>query len=81
MYKTIIFDLDDTLNDDTKNVKEAFKIIMNTDYTEEKFEIFREIDKNLWRDRAAGIIKDPREGMSKDEKNRVDQSTEIYTIL
>ena len=77
MYKTIIFDLDDTLNDDTKNVKEAFKIIMNTDYTEEKFEIFREIDKNLWRDRAAGIIKDPREGMS----NRVDQSTEIYTIL
>ena len=68
MYKTIIFDLDDTLNDDTKNVKEAFKIIMNTDYTEEKFEIFREIDKNLWRDRAAGIIKDPREGMSKDEK-------------
>ena len=36
MYKTLIFDLDDTLTDDKANIKEAFKIVMqymNKKYT------------------------------------------------
>lgn len=70
MYKTIIFDLDDTLNDDTKNVKEAFRTIVHENYSDKEFERFHKIDKEIWRDRAAGIIKDPREGMSNEEKTK-----------
>ncbi len=43
MYKTIIFDLDDTLTNDCENVREAFKIVLkyvNEDYTEVKFDRF-----------------------------------------
>ena len=29
MYKTVIFDLDDTLTDDCENVRQAFKIVMD----------------------------------------------------
>lgn len=68
MYKTLIFDLDDTLNDDTKNIQGAFKSIVKEEYSEEKFKKFIEIDRKLWKDRASGIIKDPREGMSNKEK-------------
>ena len=68
MYKTIIFDLDDTLNDDTKNMQEAFKILTKDKYSDEEFKKFQTIDKNYWKERAAGIVKDPREGMSKAEK-------------
>ena len=68
MYKTIIFDLDDTLNDDTKNMQEAFKILTKDKYSDEEFKKFQTIDKNHWKERAAGIVKDPREGMSKAEK-------------
>lgn len=70
MYKTIIFDLDDTLNDDTTNVKEAFRTIVNENYSDKEFERFHEIDKKIWKDRAAGLIKDPREGMSNVEKTK-----------
>ena len=68
MYKTIIFDLDDTLNDDTKNMQEAFKILTKDKYSDEEFKKFQTIDKNYWKERAAGIVKDPREGMSREEK-------------
>lgn len=64
MYKTLIFDLDDTLTDDKANVKEAFKFVMNyidKKYTEEDFNKFYEIDKATWRDRAAGKLLTPYE--------------------
>lgn len=64
MYKTIIFDLDDTLTNDYENIKQAFKIVMeyqNEEYTEEKFLKFYKIDKQTWKDRAAGKILTPYE--------------------
>lgn len=64
MYKTIIFDLDDTLTDDFENTKEAFKILMNyrkERYKEENFLRFYKIDKQLWKDRAEGKIITPYE--------------------
>ena len=64
MYKTIIFDLDDTLTDDFQNTKNAFRIIMNyrkQKFTEEDFLRFNEIDVTTWRDRAAGKIVTPYE--------------------
>ena len=64
MYKTIIFDLDDTLTDDKANIKEAFKIVMqymNKKYTEEDFDRFYGIDTATWRDRAAGKLLTPYE--------------------
>lgn len=62
MYKTIIFDLDDTLTDDLENTRNAFKIVMkyiNQKFTEEDFLRFHEIDVTTWRDRAAGKIITP----------------------
>ena len=50
MYKTIIFDLDDTLNDDTKNMQEAFKILTKDKYSDEEFKKFQTIDKNYWKE-------------------------------
>lgn len=64
MYKTIIFDLDDTLTDDKANIKETLKIVMkymNIKYTENNFKRFYEIDKATWRDRAAGKLLTPYE--------------------
>ena len=64
MYKTIIFDLDDTLTDDKANIKEAFKVVMNymnKQFEEEEFDRFYEIDKATWRDRAAGKLLTPYE--------------------
>ena len=40
MYKIIIFDLDDTLIDNTKNIQNGFKEVLkyrNEKYSEEKF--------------------------------------------
>ena len=62
MYKTIIFDLDDTLTDDFENTKEAFKILMdytNEEFKEENFLRFYKIDKKLWSDRSEGKIITP----------------------
>lgn len=64
MYKTIIFDLDDTLTDDFENTKNAFRIVMNyinREFKEEEFLKFHEIDVNTWKDRAAGKIITPYE--------------------
>ena len=62
MYKTIIFDLDDTLTDDFENTKEAFKILMdytNEEFKEENFLRFYKIDKKVWSDRSEGKIITP----------------------
>lgn len=67
MYKYIIFDLDDTLSDDFKNVQGAFKTIVRDSYTEDEFSRFYNIDRQIWKERAEGLIKNPREGMTKDE--------------
>ncbi len=68
MYKTLIFDLDDTLNDDTKNIQEAFRYLTKEKYSDEEFDKFLAIDKNYWKERAAGLIKDPRDNMTAKEK-------------
>ena len=64
MYDTIIFDLDDTLTNDTENIRQAFKTILEyrkEDYTNEKFVRFHKIDKKLWSDRSAGRLITPYE--------------------
>lgn len=64
MYKTIIFDLDDTLTNDLENIKYAFKNLLkykNEEYTDEKFSKFYAIDKRIWSDMAKGKIITPYE--------------------
>lgn len=64
MYKTIIFDLDDTLTNNLENVKYAFNKVLEYReevYTEEKFSRFYEIDVKTWSDRAKGILITPYE--------------------
>ena len=71
MYKIIIFDLDDTLIDNTKNIQNGFKEVLkyrNEKYSEEKFEYFEKHDKSYWSKRARGEIKDPAELMGDIEK-------------
>ena len=67
MYTTIIFDLDDTLSDNRKNMQGAFKKVVGEKYSDKEFEKFNEIDQRIWKERAEGIIKNPREGMTKEE--------------
>ena len=62
MYKTIIFDLDDTLTSNLENIKYAFTKVLEyrkEKYSEEKFIKFVEIDVKTWSDRAKGILKTP----------------------
>lgn len=64
MYKTIIFDLDDTLTSNLENIKYAFTKVLEyrkEKYSEEKFIKFVEIDVKTWSDRAKGILKTPYE--------------------
>lgn len=71
MYNTVIFDLDDTLIDNFKNVKNAFKEVLkyrNEDYTEEKFKKFFEFDREFWTKRAKGEIEDPIEFENADKR-------------
>ena len=47
MYKTVIFDLDDTLTENLENIKQAFKSVLrykNEEYSEEKFDKFHKIN-------------------------------------
>ena len=67
MYEYIIFDLDDTLSDNLKNVQGAFKTIVKDNYSEDEFNRFYNIDQKIWNERAEGLIKNPREGMTRDE--------------
>jgi FMN phosphatase YigB (HAD superfamily) len=73
MYTTIIFDLDDTLINNKENIKEAIREVLKykgEEFTEEKFKEWYELDVQFWRDRANGIMKDPYEFESKEEKAR-----------
>ena len=52
-YKVLIFDLDDTIIENKNNVKYAFKKMLeesNSEYSEENFERWYEIDKKFWQD-------------------------------
>lgn len=72
MYDTIIFDLDDTLTDDCENIRQAFKIVLEYKkeyYTDDKFEIFYNIDKKTWRDRADGRLITPYENDKEKRQN------------
>lgn len=63
-YKTLIFDLDDTLTDDFENTKQAFKIVLahrNEKYSEDEFLKFKAIDIKTWKDRASGKLISPYE--------------------
>lgn len=71
MYKVVIFDLDDTLIDNTQNINNAFKAVLkyrNEEYTEEKFERFFILDREFWSKRAKGEIKDPIEFENADKR-------------
>ncbi len=73
MYKKILFDLDNTLVDDDANRRYAFKQILldrKEDVTKEKIDAFLAIDNQFWKDRAAGIIKDPYRFKNNEEKTR-----------
>ena len=71
MYSTIIFDMDDTLSDERINTMNAFKKVLeykNEQFTEEKYEVFNKIDIKFWSDRAKGLVNDPDNFASEDEK-------------
>jgi putative hydrolase of the HAD superfamily len=73
MYTTIIFDLDDTLIDNKENIKEAFKEVLiyrNIEFTEERANEWYDCDIQFWKDRVNGLIKEPYEFNSKEEKAR-----------
>lgn len=80
MYKTVIFDLDDTLTNDCENIREAFKIVLKyvkEDYTDKKFDRFYAIDKKTWADRAAGKLLTPYE----DNKEKKAEWLRAYRFL
>ena len=50
-YKTLIFDLDDTLIDNNESIKYAFTIIINTlklEYSDELFLKWKKFDTAYW---------------------------------
>lgn len=70
-YKTLLFDLDDTLIDDDENRRYAIKKIL-TERKEnlncDKIEKFIEVDNQFWKDRVDGKVKDPYEFKTIEEK-------------
>lgn len=61
-YKIIIFDLDDTLIDNTENIRHAYaKMIQSVDepYTETGFQRWYSIDRKFWEDWQEGLIELP----------------------
>lgn len=70
-YKYLIFDLDDTLNNDDENRKYAIKEILkylNKEVSDEIINGFLEFDNKYWSDRANGTIKDIMEFETLEEK-------------
>lgn len=58
-YDILLFDLDDTLIDNTENIRHAFKEMlsyMGDTYTDEKFNRWNKLDKQFWIDRQEGKI-------------------------
>lgn len=71
MYDILIFDLDDTLTDDEANCREAFREMIkerNEEFTEDNFQLFRQIDKKTWDDRSKGILLTPYEDDNEKKK-------------
>lgn len=61
-YKVLIFDLDDTLIDNSENIRHAYaKMVkeMGEEYTDTSFKRWYDIDKKFWEDRQAGLIEMP----------------------
>lgn len=72
-YKTILFDLDNTLVDDDENRKYAIKQILlqrNENTSEEVLNKFVKMDDQFWKDRAEGKIIDPYEFETNEEKTK-----------
>lgn len=56
-YKTLLFDLDDTLIDNRESVRCGFKVISQAEgepYTDENFELFFQIDEKFWKNHQDG---------------------------
>lgn len=63
-YEIILLDLDDTLIDETENIRHAFKKVIkeiNKTYKEEDFQEWLRFDKQFWNDYYKGKIKVPNE--------------------
>ena len=72
-YKILVFDLDDTLIDNLKNVKHAFAKILEIEdhnYSEKCFERWFRIDKQFWSDYQDGLIELPEKLKNEEGKNR-----------
>lgn len=70
-YKTLLFDLDDTLIDDDENRRYAIKKILTErkeELNNDRIEEFIEVDNQFWKDRVDGKIKDPYEFKTLEEK-------------
>jgi FMN phosphatase YigB (HAD superfamily) len=54
-YDVLLFDLDDTLINNTENARYAFKkmlLMVNKEYNDESFQRWLELDKQFWIDYA-----------------------------
>lgn len=63
-YKILIFDLDDTLIDNTESVRAAFRIMLkarNIAYSDGSFAAWYGIDKKFWLDWQDGLVEIPDE--------------------
>ena len=63
-YDILLFDLDDTLIDNTENIRHAFKVMldyMGDTYSDDKFNRWSNLDKQFWIDRKDGKIIVPEE--------------------
>ena len=70
MYQYLIFDLDDTLNNDDENRKYAFSKILEylkQDVTKEKIEEFLKLDTKYWHERAQKGITEKKAAPTKEE--------------
>lgn len=75
-YKIIIFDLDDTLIDNTENVRHAYaKMIKSVgeSYTETGFQRWYSIDHKFWEDWQEGLIELP-----ENLKNKTGKKSETF---
>lgn len=70
-YKTLIFDLDDTLIDNNESIKYAFLVIvelLNIDYREELFKLWKKFDTFYWHNWESGKMHIPNTITTLEEK-------------
>lgn len=70
-YETLVFDLDDTLIDNTASIKYAFKYIvtgMGLEYSDEFFEEWKQFDNRYWREWESSNMEFPRHIKDKEER-------------